>query len=125
MKKIAYLTATAVISVLIVMSVYSQDEMTVVDNSVFKNPKRAPSLFQHDQHNENAGTEACNVCHHVYNEGSLTDDESSEDQRCSDCHELKASGDNIPLMKAFHKRCKSCHLEKKQGPVMCGECHKK
>jgi hypothetical protein len=27
------------------------------------------------------------------------------------------------LRKAFHLNCKGCHQTKKQGPVMCGECH--
>jgi hypothetical protein len=29
------------------------------------------------------------------------------------------------LRKAFHFNCKGCHQNKKQGPVMCGECHVK
>jgi hypothetical protein len=27
------------------------------------------------------------------------------------------------LRRAFHLNCKGCHQIKKQGPVMCGECH--
>ena len=53
----------------------------------------------------------------------MIEDESSEDQRCFECHEVEASGQRPALMKAFHKNCKGCHQEKKNGPIMCGQCH--
>jgi hypothetical protein len=104
---------------------WSQDEMTVVDNSVFDNPQRTPSMFVHDTHNETAGIEECSVCHHVYEDGQLVADESSEDQRCSDCHDLESSDDQPALMNAFHANCKGCHEEEGKGPILCGECHVK
>jgi len=126
MKKAAvFIFAIAVVSAYLFASVYAQEEMTFVDNSVFKKPERTPSVFRHDEHNEKAGIEECNKCHHVYENGKLLEDESSEDQRCSDCHELKASGNKPALIKAYHTNCKGCHLKQKKGPIMCGECHQK
>ena len=107
------------------LSGYSQEEMTVVDNSVFDNPERTPSVFRHDEHNETAEIEECNECHHIYEDGEKVEGESSEDSRCADCHEKKGSGNQLGLRKAYHTNCKGCHLEKKKGPVMCGECHLK
>ncbi len=102
---------------------WSQDDMTVVDNAAFGNPQRTPSVFVHDEHNETAGIDECNVCHHVYEDGQLVEDESSEDQSCSECHDLKGSDDQPSLIKAFHTNCKGCHQEQEKGPILCGECH--
>lgn len=122
-KRTVFILTLISISVFIFVSAYSQDEMEFVDNSVFENPERAPSVFLHDEHNEKAEVEECNECHHIYEDEKLVEDESSEDQRCSECHEMKASGNMPALMKAYHTNCKGCHLEKKKGPIMCGECH--
>ncbi len=102
---------------------HSQDDMIVTDNEAFRNPKRPPAVFRHDPHNEMARIEECSVCHHVYEDGKLIEDESSEDQRCADCHELQNIGRKPALMKAFHYNCKNCHRAKKKGPLMCGQCH--
>ena len=123
-KRILFIFPAVIVSLLIFVSAYSQEDMTVVDNRVFDNPQRGPSLFNHDEHNEAAGIEACNECHHIYKDGKRTE-ESSEDQRCSDCHGKEASGNTPAVMKAFHINCKGCHTDKKKGPVMCGECHVK
>jgi hypothetical protein len=64
-------------------------------------------------------------CHHVYQDGKLVEGESSEDQACADCHTLKAQGSQPGLRMAYHRQCKECHVEKKKGPVACGECHVK
>ena len=103
--------------------VFAQEDMIVVDNAVFENPRRPPAVFRHDDHNELAGIEDCNRCHHVYEDGKLLEEESSEDQRCADCHEMKDSGRVPGLMLAFHTNCKSCHREQRKGPLMCGQCH--
>ena len=102
---------------------HAQEDMTVIDNGDFENPKRPPAVFVHDQHNELAAIEECNVCHHLYEDGKLREDESSEDQGCADCHEMQDFDRKPGLMKAFHTNCKSCHREKKKGPLMCGQCH--
>lgn len=103
----------------------SEDEPVLMDNSTFEHPSRPAARFDHDLHNEQADLEDdCALCHHVYEDGKLIEDESSEDSLCSDCHGLKKSRENaVPLRTAFHKRCKSCHFTEKKGPVLCGECH--
>jgi len=101
----------------------SQEDMMAVGSDAFGQPQRPNAVFRHDAHNEKARIENCNQCHHIYLEGKLVDDESSEDKRCSDCHGLEHSGRQPGLMKAFHLNCKGCHQENKKGPIMCGECH--
>jgi hypothetical protein len=124
MKSALPVCMAVLLTVLILGSANSQEDMVFVDNDAFDNPRRPPAVFRHDAHNDLAQIEACNVCHHVYDEdGRLVEDESSEDQRCSDCHELEASGGQPALMQAFHTNCKGCHKQKKDGPTMCGQCH--
>ena len=122
---LSLVSAFLTVFILIMTSAYSQDDMAVVDNRVFKNPQRISSVFQHDQHNEAAGIEECNECHHIYEDGKRLEDESSEDQPCADCHALQSSGGLPKLRSAYHTNCKGCHQEKAAGPVMCGECHVK
>jgi hypothetical protein len=124
-KSVGYVLAFVIVFVFVLFSVNSQEDMERVDNSAFKHPQRVSASFRHDEHNENAGIEDCSECHHLYEDGKKIEGESSEDQYCWDCHGLKASGSRPALMKAFHINCKGCHLEQKQGPVTCGECHKK
>jgi hypothetical protein len=124
-KRAVIVLGALLLSALLLVAAYSQEDMTAVDNAVFPKPQRSPAIFEHDDHNDAAGIEECQVCHHVYEDGVLLEDESSEDQLCSDCHDLEPSGRMPGLMKAFHLNCKGCHLEKKEGPVMCGECHRK
>ena len=95
-----------------------------LDNTVFNTPRRPGAVFSHDDHNEAAGLDDCAVCHHVYENGKLVADESSEDSSCSECHALLPSSDNrFSLSVAFHKRCKDCHVESGKGPLLCGQCH--
>lgn len=104
----------------------AQEDMQTVPNDAFTSPQRPPAVFVHDRHNEAAGIDVCNQCHHVYQDGQLVADESSEDYRCSDCHAEAEPDDGMPaLMDAFHGNCKQCHVEKGQGPIMCGECHQR
>ena len=124
-KSSIYIVILAMISVFVLTSAYSQEDMTVVDNSVFDNPQRISSVFKHDEHNDAAGIEDCSECHHVYEDGKKLEDESSEDQSCSECHGMEASGNKPALMKAFHSNCKGCHMKVSKGPIMCGECHVK
>jgi predicted CXXCH cytochrome family protein len=125
MKKGASFICVGILAVLLIfVSAYSQEDLVIVSSDAFDTPQRPPSVFRHDEHNERAEIEACNECHHLYDEnGKRLEDESSEDQRCSECHEPEASGRKPALMKAFHTNCKGCHKEKKKGPVMCGQCH--
>ena len=124
-QKLVIILTTLPFLLIIWISVYSQEDMRVVDNSPFDDPRRPPATFNHDAHNEQAELEECNECHHIYENGVRLDDESSEDQRCVDCHAVTDQNDRPALMKAFHQNCKGCHQQRKAGPVMCGECHEK
>ena len=125
MKKCALiLLLFVIVSLLYFVSAYSQEDMRLVDADAFESPRRPPTVFNHDEHNEMAEIDECYECHHVYDEeGKLVEDESSEDLSCAECHELEASGRKLALMKAFHTNCKGCHKKKGKGPVMCGQCH--
>jgi hypothetical protein len=124
-KQSAVLLIIALISFLLVIPAIAQEDMEVVEDDSFENQRRPPAVFRHDAHNETAEIEECNECHHVYENGERVADESSEDQRCAECHTEKNSGNRPGLRRAFHLNCKGCHQIKKQGPVMCGECHVK
>lgn len=102
---------------------YTQEEVTTVNDSAFKERMRPSARFEHEQHNEKAEIEECSVCHHVYEEGKKVEDESSEDRECSECHAKENPANAMPLVRVYHLRCKGCHIEKKAGPIMCGECH--
>ncbi|MBW1867361.1 MAG: cytochrome c3 family protein [Deltaproteobacteria bacterium] len=108
-----------------VLSVYSQDDVTVVSDSIFGKRMRPSAVFHHDEHNEAAEIEECTACHHVYEDGQLVEDESSEDMECSECHADDGRGYPMEVVNIYHTLCKGCHMEQKAGPVMCGECHLK
>jgi len=117
--------AAVSVSLALFVPAYSQEYMTHVDNDVFFDSRRPPSLFAHEEHNEAAELYECNECHHVYEDGEKLEYESSEDMRCADCHPLESDGSPPPLMKAYHRNCKGCHEQRDQGPIMCGQCHVK
>lgn len=124
-KRAVILFGALLLSTALLVTAYSQEDMMVVDNTVFLQPERPPAVFEHDDHNDAAGIDECQECHHIYEDGVLLEDESSEDQMCSECHDLEPAGTMPGLMKAFHLNCKGCHQEEKKGPVMCGECHRR
>lgn len=102
------------------------DDLVRMDTSAFDQLRRPAAVFDHDAHNEAAQVDDCAVCHHVWENGKLVPDESSEDSPCSDCHGLTAGADNpMPLVNAFHTQCRSCHVQQGKGPLLCAECHKK
>jgi len=126
MKKIVVFTFALLAGLFFMLiTAYSQEDMEKIDNSAFSNPQRSSAVFRHDEHNEKAEIEECNVCHHVYEDGKLIEDESSEDQSCSDCHAMEAVDKQPALEKAYHLNCKACHLKQGKGPITCGECHVK
>jgi hypothetical protein len=99
--------------------------ITFLDNDNFNNPQEPPSAFDHDFHDLDLDIK-CEECHHVYENGILVKDKSSEDKRCVECHPLKADEEyKIPLLQAFHTNCEGCHDKEEKGPVMCGECHRR
>lgn len=101
------------------------NEGTMIDISGFHKTKRPMVMFSHDNHNEKAELDECNICHHVYENNQLIADESSEDQTCFDCHNAEVKDAPFSLITAFHNRCKGCHLQLKKGPFLCAECHKR
>ena len=121
----AAIISTVIVLIVAVFSVNSQDEIKYVQDSAFKERMRPPVSFLHDKHNETAQIEDCGKCHHVYQDGKLVDGEASEGTECSECHTLQTDKNPIPLAKTYHLQCKGCHMEKKAGPILCGECHAK
>ena len=109
--------------VFLMLPAASQEELEVLEDQGFSKRQRPPAVFKHDEHNEKAEIEACNECHHIYENGEKLEDESSEDQPCSDCHSETETGDQPRLVRAFHLNCKGCHQSVEKGPIMCGECH--
>ncbi len=96
-----------------------------MDTSAFETLRRPAALFDHDAHNEKAGLEDCAVCHHVWENGKIVEDESSEDSSCSECHGLKPGPENsMALANAYHTQCRTCHIDAGKGPLLCGQCHK-
>ncbi|MCG8565047.1 MAG: cytochrome c family protein [Desulfobacterales bacterium] len=103
------------------------DEVERLEVDAYETQMRPSAVFSHDDHNEKAGLEDdCALCHHVYEDGKLVPDESSEDSTCAECHGLQPTKENhVALTEAFHARCIECHYESARGPVLCGECHAK
>jgi hypothetical protein len=110
---------------LLLVSAHSQEDLDVLDNSWFDQPRRPAVAFSHDEHNEAAELDDCAGCHHVYEGGVKSEDDSSEDQSCGDCHGIKDDGRQPGLMRAFHLNCRGCHLERGKGPVVCAQCHRR
>ncbi|MBT8338400.1 MAG: cytochrome c3 family protein [Desulfatitalea sp.] len=127
MRVLSGFLAAALISLTTVMvppsSSLAQEDMPTVDNRAFVRPVRPPALFDHDVHNEKAGVDDCAVCHHVYANGNLQPEDTSEDAPCAACHDPAGKDNPFSLRRAFHLRCKGCHLDRKAGPVMCAACH--
>ena len=121
----ASIILTAMVSIIAVFSASSQEEVKFVKDSAFTSRMRPPVPFIHDQHNETAQIEDCGVCHHVYQDGKQVDGETSEGTLCSECHTLQKGDNPMSLVRVYHLQCKGCHIEKKAGPVLCGECHRK
>ncbi len=119
--KITFLTLLLISGTLI--SSFSQEEMKSINDSDFKIKMRPDTVFNHDDHNENAEIEDCASCHHLYEDGKLVEEESSEDKECSECHGSPAGKSRLELIKTFHTSCRKCHFTRKKGPVLCGECH--
>ena len=123
--KISILFALIIAAILGFSTVDDNKSITFLNNDNFANHQEPPSAFGHDFHNLGLNIE-CEECHHVYENGVLIKDKSSDKKRCIECHPLKATDEyKIPLLQAFHSSCEGCHVKEKKGPVMCGECHKR
>jgi len=111
------------VSIFALVQAYAQEDIVVIKDSAFEDGQRPPAVFAHEDHNEKAEIEECNVCHHLYEGGNKVEDESSEGMGCSDCHNVKEGFPTRPLMKAYHDLCQGCHKDQGKGPRTCGECH--
>lgn len=121
----ASIILTVMASIIAVFSASSQEDIKFVKDSAFTSRLRPPVPFIHDKHNETAQIEDCGACHHVYQDGKRADGETSEGTSCSECHTLQKGDNPIPLVRVYHLQCKGCHIEKKAGPVLCSDCHRK
>lgn len=110
------------VSVLTVVSGVSQEDVHWVRDSAFGVRQRPPVVFNHEEHNEMAGTEDCAICHHEGFDEDGTPLEGDPATECSECH-MTGGKDKMDLMRIYHLNCKGCHEERKAGPVQCGECH--
>lgn len=110
---------------LTVAAVAARAYMTTVEDNAFDGQRMRPTVsFKHDEHNEAAGIESCNTCHHFYEDGKKLEDADSIGMQCSECH-YESESDKLELIRVYHKQCKTCHLEEKSGPVQCSQCHTK
>jgi len=112
-----------VAAVLLAVPAMSQQDMTTVSTEGFKKTTRLPAAFAHDTHNDKAGLTDCSTCHHGEKDGKRDASADTSGIPCSDCHTAEGKPGKTPLMRAFHRQCMSCHMEKKKGPVTCGDCH--
>ncbi len=123
MKRIlTFAAALAVLALVAAAPGLTQEDVRLLAAPAFAPARRAPVPFNHDQHNAAGNIEACNTCHHAYQDGRLAPDDDSVGMACADCH---AADGNSPvhLMNAYHRQCSGCHEQSGKGPVMCGECH--
>lgn len=102
-----------------------QEKITAVEDGAFDQRMRPAVSFAHDRHNEAAEIDNCGVCHHVYKDGKKVEGEESVGSECSECHLPPGGGYPFDLVKVYHSMCKGCHQQKKAGPVLCAECHRK
>ena len=102
---------------------FSQGDMLVIKSEAFTSPQRPPAVFPHDAHNEKAKIDDCAACHHGGENGKRDPKATSEGTPCADCHSVTAAPGRTPLMRAYHQQCIGCHMQKKAGPVACGQCH--
>jgi len=124
-KFIPYSAVFSLLLLIITFSAFSQEDIETVADSAFKNPTRPGVAFFHDEHNENAVIEECNVCHHMFENGKRLDDDDSIGMECSECHYSEAEGSISDLIRVYHLQCSVCHQAQKIGPVLCGECHRR
>jgi hypothetical protein len=110
---------------------HAQPEKILIDNTnSFQGKQRTAVGFKHGLHMESI---ECLSCHHRYENGKNTldeselEDEDAKNVKCVSCHNQKSKTN---LKKAFHHQCMGCHMNlRKQGritgPELCGQCHPK
>ncbi|ACS81092.1 acidic tetraheme cytochrome c3 TmcA [Maridesulfovibrio salexigens] len=124
-KRVFSIAVIAACVLLYMVPAFCQEDITSLLDPAFPKHQRPAAVFAHDAHNEMAGIEDCAVCHHVWEDGKIVEDESSEDQKCSDCHAVKAEAGKTDLRNAYHQLCSNCHVKEDKGPISCAGCHPK
>ena len=128
MKKFKILPYAALFSVFLLagtMAAFAQENIEIVHDAAFENQTRPPVAFAHDAHNEKAGIDDCGECHHASADGEKQMGDDSVGMECSQCHYGKPGQGVADLIRAYHLQCAGCHGERKAGPVLCGECHRR
>ncbi|MFH1138814.1 MAG: cytochrome c3 family protein [Pseudomonadota bacterium] len=107
--------------------IFSEDGSVVFNLEAFPRQERPTAAFDHDAHMDYPKIDQnCYICHHLYEDGKLVEGKSSDDRSCVECHDPEAARDGAPrLLMAYHHACQGCHEKERQGPLACGECHKK
>lgn len=103
----------------------------VINNTVYTTDRKGSVWFSHLEHAEGYA-EACDTCHHDYQNGKNIWHEGLPVAKCSGCHHPeKSAGSPKRLRTAFHKSCKGCHkmLAAEGGTSapykQCTDCHDK
>lgn len=109
------------------LSESGKGDIMLINNDGYKNKKKGPVAFSHDDHSESYGF-SCDECHHVYEMGRNLWEEGDEVRRCKDCHDPQESKGNAKKLQiAFHKQCKDCHKQTGSDTApyrTCYGCHK-
>ena len=102
-----------------------------IENKIYRTDRKGSVRFSHLEHAEGYA-EACEDCHHEYQDGQNIWQEGQPVKKCSGCHDpLKRQGNARKLNMAFHKNCKGCHqkLAREGGTDapyrQCTDCHAK
>lgn len=103
----------------------------LIENKVYKTDRKGSVRFSHLEHAEGY-VEACEDCHHEYQDGRNVWQEGQPVKKCLSCHDpLKRQGNARKLNMAFHNNCKGCHKElAREGGTdapykQCTDCHAK
>ncbi|HUO84433.1 MAG TPA: cytochrome c3 family protein [Thermoanaerobaculia bacterium] len=109
---------------LILAAPHHGPDKTVIDDAAKKQPG-VP--FNHGTHATKL-VARCDTCHHTQKD--LTKDSEGKVPPCAECHldpkQGVSSMREMSLQKnPLHSLCIDCHKEKKKGPTVCKDCHKK
>lgn len=96
------------------------NELMIAHAEVFGKLERPPVVFNHRLHADKYRKEGCKTCHPATTEGDLIFE-----------FPFKIIAKNKEsMLNFFHEKCIQCHQKmirenKKAGPIICGDCHKK
>jgi hypothetical protein len=103
----------------------------LIDNKIYKTDRKGSVYFTHTEHSESY-VDACDACHHEYEDGQNVWEEGQYVQKCSACHDPQKRNGNVRKLNiAYHKNCKGCHkMLAEEGETeapyrQCTDCHAK